>query len=163
MKKILTIIFCLTIISCKTSFPNDKKLSYTASVKIGDDWLSKKELLGIPDKAGDNFSSFFSQGMIVYISDDGIKVNGLVFTWFKDGLHFTGEVYGIKIGDTYLKLVKIWGEPAESSIAKEDYYEKMWQFKKFGIVVQFWIQPGDNTDIGGHYEKDTVKRIQING
>lgn len=161
MKKLIPFVLILCIISCKSAFPNEKKLSYTAPVKIGDNWSAKKELMGTPDKSGDNFSSYFSKGMVVYTSADGGKVSGLVFTWFKGGQHFTGEVYGIKLGDTYPKVVRLWGEPAESGKAKEDYYEKMWQFKKFGIAVEFWARAGEDEDLGGQFEADTVKRIQI--
>lgn len=161
MKKLLPILLCIAILSCKSSFPNEKKLSYTAPVKIGDDWTKKKATMGTPDKLGDNFASYFSKGMIVYNSADGKKVTGIVFTWFKGALHFVGEVYGIKMGDTYPKVVRLWGEPAESGTPHEDYYDKMWQFKKFGIAVEFWSHTGDDEDLGGHYETDTVKRIQI--
>jgi hypothetical protein len=37
----------------------------------------------------------------------------------------------------------------------------MWQFKNFGIAVEFWSVPGNDDNLGGHYEADTVKRIQI--
>lgn len=161
MKQTIFILSLLLLASCKSIYPNEKKLSYTAPVKIGDDWAAKKLTLGAPDIAGDNFASYFSQGMVVYSSADGSKVTGLVFTWFKGGSHFTGEVYGIKISDTYPKVVRLWGEPAESGNRNEDYYEKMWQFKKFGIAVEFWATPGDDTNLGGHYEAETVKRIQI--
>jgi len=155
------LVLALVIASCKSIYPNEKKLSYTAPVKIGDDWATKKQSLGTPDKSGDNFASYFPIGMVVYTSADGSKVTGLVFTWFKGGTHFTGEIYGVKIGDTYPKVVRIWGEPAETGKPTEDYYEKMWQFKNFGIAVEFWSVPGNDDNLGGHYEADTVKRIQI--
>ncbi len=161
MKKLIPLFICVVIASCKTGSPNLNKLSYTAPVKIGDDWEKKKAGLGTPDRSGDNFFSFFNQGMIVYTSADGKQVKGIVFTWFKGSLHFSGEVYGIKMGDTYPKVVRLWGEPAESGIPKEDYYEKMWQFKKFGIVLEFWSHTGNDPDLGGNFEGDTVKRIQI--
>lgn len=155
------LVLLLLIASCKSTFPNEKKLSYTAPVKIGDNWQEKKSGLGTPDKAGDNFSSYFSIGMVVYSTADGSKVTGLVFTWFKGGSHFTGEVYGIKVSDTYPKVVRLWGEPVEVGSRNEDYYEKTWKFKKFKIAVEFWATPGNDTNLGGHYEAETVKRIQI--
>lgn len=161
MRNWIIFILFIVVASCKSIYPNEKKLTYTAPVKIGDNWSVKKELLGSPDKSGDNFASYFSKGMIVYTNADGQKVSGLVFTWFKGGMHFEGEIYGIKIGDTYPKVVRLWGEPSESGTPKEDYYEKMWQFKKFGIAVEFWSHAGDDEDLGGNYEADTVKRIQI--
>jgi hypothetical protein len=162
MKNITSVlILALLFASCKSTFPNEKKLSYTAPVKIGDDWQAKKPTLGTPDKSGDNFSSYFTTGMVVYSNADGSKVTGLVFTWFKGGSHFTGEIYGIKVSDTYPKVVRLWGEPAETGARNEDYYEKTWKFKKFKIAVEFWALPGNDTNLGGHYEAETVKRIQI--
>lgn len=161
MRNLILLLFIVLIGACKSVYPNEKKLSYSAPVKIGDEWASKKNILGTPDKSGDNFASYFSKGMVVYTSADGQKVTGLVFTWFKGGLHFEGEIYGIKLGDTYPKVVRLWGEPAESGKAKEDYYEMMWQFRKFGVAVEFWSHAGDDVDLGGHFEADTVKRIQI--
>jgi hypothetical protein len=162
MKKIIPlIIFCLVIASCKSLFPNEKKLNYTAPVKMGDNWTALKPSLGKPDIAGDNFSSYFKLGMVVYSSADGATVTGLVFTWFKGGTHFTGEIYGIKIGDTYPKVTRLWGEPVSVGGRNDDYYEKTWKFKKFNIAVEFWATAGDDEALGGHYEAETVKRIQI--
>ena len=161
MKKWTPIFFLLVFAACKTTYPNEKKLTYTAPVKIGDAWAPKKALLGTPDKMGDNFSSYFSQGMIVYTNAEGVEVNGLVFTWFMGGAHFTGEIYGIRLGDTYPKASRLWGEPTESGAVTPDYYEKKWKFRKFMVSVQFWVQAGDDENLGGHYEADTVKRIQI--
>jgi hypothetical protein len=161
MKKIFPLIFCLVMIACKSSFPNEKKLSYTAPVKMYDNWAVIKPTLGKPDIGGDNFSSYFNLGMVVYSNADGTKVTGLVFTWFKGGSHFTGEIYGIKIGDTYPKVNRLWGEPVQTGTRNEDYYEKTWKFKNFSIAVEFWTTAGDDESLGGHYDAETVKRIQI--
>jgi hypothetical protein len=161
LKATTTILIILFAVSCKSTFPNERKLSYTAPVKVGDDWASKKESMGKPDRSGDNFASYFSTGMVVYSSADGAKVTGLVFTWFKGGMHFTGEVYGVKIGDTYPKVVRLWGEPAKAAAPTEDFYEKTWQFKKCTIAVEFWSRPGNDDELGGHFDIDTIKKIQI--
>jgi hypothetical protein len=160
-KKLFPFILVLLIASCKSAFPNEKKLSYTAEVKVGDDWKKKEASLGTADKKGNGFATYLKKGMVVYISGDGTKVTRLSFGWFRGGTHFTGEIYGIKIGDTYPKVVRLWGEPAESGTSTEDFYTKMWQFKTFGIVVDFWAAGGNDPEIGGTYEMDTVRNIQI--
>jgi len=161
MKQTKLFILLLLIVSCKSTFPNEKKLNYTAGVKVGDDWKKKEAELGAPDKKGTGYASYFSKGFVVFTDNEGTTVTKLSFGWFRGGLHFTGEVYGIKISDTYPKVVRLWGEPAESGIATEEMYSKMWQFKKFGVVVDFWTTGGNDPDLGGKYEADTINRIQI--
>jgi hypothetical protein len=161
MNRFFPIILLFLVVSCKSTYPNEKKLSYTAEVKVGDDWEKKKATLGAPDRKGADFASYFSKGMVVYTNQEGTLVTSLSFTWFRGGIHFTGEIYGIKIGDTYPKVVRLWGEPTETGPKDADAYQKMWQFKKFGIAVEFWAIGGNDPDIGGKYEVDTVKKILI--
>lgn len=160
-KQILPFILVLLLASCKSAFPNEKKLSYTAEVKVGDDWKKKEPILGAADKKGTGFATYVSKGMVVYTDQQGALVNKLSFGWFRGGKHFTGEIYGVKISDTYPKVVRLWGEPAESGMKNEDFYAKMWQFKKFIVTVEFWTTGGNDPDIGGVYETDTVRRIEI--
>jgi len=153
--------FILLLGACKSVYPNDKKLSYTAPVRVNDVWNDKKTGMGNPDKMGASFFSFYDKGMIVYLSDDKQKVNKIIFTWFMGGKHFTGDIYGVKMGDTYPKVTRLWGEPVETGNPTDEYYTKIWQFKNFGISVEFWLTGGNNVNFGGAYEAETVKRIEI--
>ncbi len=160
-KYFFPIVLLMLVASCKSAFPNEKKLSYTAEVKVGDDWKKVEPIMGTADKKGAGFATYVSKGVVVYTDQQGTIVNKLSFGWFRGGKHFTGEIYGVKISDTYPKVARLWGEPTESGTKNDDFYSKMWQFKKFGIVVEFWTTGGNDPDIGGQYETDTVRRIEI--
>jgi hypothetical protein len=161
MNRIFPIILLLMVVSCKSTYPNEKKLSYTAEVKVGDDWEKRKATMGPPDRKGEGFASYFSKGIVVYTNTEGTLVTSLSFTWFRGGIHFTGEIYGVKIGDTYPKVVRLWGEPMPGGEKSEDVYQKVWKFKKAEIAIEFWAIGGNDPDIGGKYEVDTVKKIQV--
>jgi len=164
--KILRITFstiCLLILchSCQTTFPNEKGLKYEPPVKVGDKWADKQPELGTPDKQGKNLAVYSSKGFIIYTTDDGSKIKSIAFSWFKGGKHFSGEIYSVKLSDTYPKVVRLWGAPFEDGTGTEDYYIKKWKFKKFIAEIEFWNGPHFDEDFGGVVEAETVKKIQL--
>lgn len=149
---------CLLILSGCSSL---SKLEYTLPVKVGRPWQPHQSEMGTPDKQGDNFYTYFTKGVIVYVDAKQEKVTALVCSWFQGGSHFTGKVYGIGLGDTYPKCVQLWGEPVEKKDVNYDYYRAEWKLENLNVEMEFWARDGFDEDLGGSYETDTAKRIKI--
>jgi len=154
---ILSVLSALILSGCSSA----EKLAYTLPVKVGKAWQPAKNAMGVPDRTGDNFYTYFDKGVIVYVDAAQQTVTALVCSWFEGGKHFTGKVYGIGLGDTYPKCVSLWGEPTEKKNVSYDYYQAKWMLKKLMIEVEFWAHDGTDQDLGGKFETDTAKRIKI--
>lgn len=162
MKKLLFYVLTLVFIcSCNTTKVNILKLKYDAPVSLNDDWVSKQPSLGIPDMSGTNTFSYFSKGIVVHINMETKKIYKIIFTWFKNSQHFSGKVYGISISDTYPKVKSLWGNENSKQEINDDYYHLTWNFAKLDCIVQIWKTSGTDNDLGGLYEAETVKRIEI--
>ncbi|MCX7743548.1 MAG: hypothetical protein N2167_03185 [Flavobacteriales bacterium] len=162
MKNLYLLLFILLIITaCRTRQTQLDVLEYTLPVKIDDDWKKASEKLGKPDRSGANFFTFYQYGIIIYTDAAHQKITSIIATWFERGIHFTGKIYGIGLGDTLPKCRRLWGQEQRKESKSEDYYLVVWKLEKRTLEVEFWSQGGNDVDLGGAYEADTVKRIKI--
>ncbi len=155
------LLISLLVISCRTRQAHLAALDYTLPVRVEDDWKKASEKLGKPDRSGANFFTFYQYGIVVYTDATQQKITAIVATWFERGIHFTGKIYGIGLGDTLPKCRRLWGQEQHIETPSEDYYRMVWKFGKRTLEVEFWLLGGFDTDLGGNYDADTVKRIQI--
>lgn len=162
MKNLFLMLFVLQLTTaCRTRQAQVDALEYTLPVRVEDDWKKASEKLGKPDRSGTNFFTFYQYGIVVYTDATQQKITAIVATWFERGIHFTGKMYGIGLGDTLPKCRRLWGQEQRKESATEDYYRMVWKLGKRTLEVEFWSQGGNDIDLGGVYEADTVKRIQI--
>jgi hypothetical protein len=147
--------------ACRTRQAPVDALEYSLPVRVEDDWKKASEKLGKPDRSGAHFFTFYQYGIVVYTDATQQKITAIVATWFERGIHFTGKMYGIGLGDTLPKCRRLWGQEQRKESATEDYYRMVWKLGKRTLEVEFWSQGGNDIDLGGVYEADTVKRIQI--
>lgn len=147
--------------ACRTRQAQVDVLEYTLPVKVEDDWKKASEKLGKPDRSGANFFTFYQYGIVVYTDVNQQKITAIVATWFERGIHFIGKIYGIGLGDTLPKCRRLWGHELSKESVSEDYYRMVWKLGKRTLNLEFWAQGGNDADLGGVYEADTVKRIQI--
>jgi len=159
--QLLIFIISLSILSCLTGKIGTQSLEYTLPVRVEDDWKKAFEKLGTPDRSGSNYFSFYRYGIIVYTDANQQKITSVIATWFEQGVHFTGKLYGIGLGDTLPKCRRLWGQEQSKEPKAEDYYRVVWKLGKRTLDLEFWSQGGNDADLGGVYEADTVKRIQI--
>lgn len=159
--QLLIFIISLSILSCLTGKIGTQSLEYTLPVRVEDDWKKALEKLGTPDRSGSNYFSFYRYGIIVYTDANQQKITSVIATWFEQGVHFTGKLYGIGLGDTLPKCRRLWGQEQSKEPKAEDYYRVVWKLGKRTLDLEFWSQGGNDADLGGVYEADTVKRIQI--
>lgn len=137
-----------------------QKAAYDLKIKIGQPQKKVKKIYGHPFTTSDSMDVYTDQGFIVKYTPKH-KIRELIFGYFVGGRFFSGELYGIGLGDTYPKCTRIWGEPVSEKAESEQYYQYVFRVKKYTLVVDFWNQPGSDPDFGGDYETDTVKRIRI--
>lgn len=162
MKDLLLFFFILlATIGCRSSKASIQSLEYTLPVRVEDDWKKAIKKLGTPDRSGDNFFSFYRYGIIVYTDASLQKVTSVIATRFENGQRFTGKLYGIGLGDTLPKCRRLWGKEQSKEFKTDNYYIMVWKLGKRTLELEFWLQDGNDADLGGIYEADTVKRIQI--
>ncbi len=159
--RLLIFIISLLTLSCRTGKTGTQSLEYTLPVRVEDNWNKALEKLGTPDRSGSNYFSFYRHGIIVYTDAGQQKITSIIATWFEHGVHFTGKLYGIGLGDTLPKCRRLWGKEQIKEAKTADYYRVVWKLGKRTLDLEFWAQGGNDADLGGIYEADTVKRIQI--
>lgn len=133
---------------------------YSAPVKLGQSWNKVRTTMGVPSYSNDTMDVYKHKGFIVYYNG-AKKVNEIAFSWFVGPVHFEGEVFGIRLKDTFPKCVRLWGSNYVKKPAEPEFYMVTWKYKGKTIEAEIWAQPGYDEDYDGEYEADTVKRIAV--
>jgi hypothetical protein len=160
-------VLLLLCFACKSLAPN---LNLNDNSSLNDDFsfcLPGKSLapalqkLGQPDLRPDPMLVFKQWGIILYTSPNKQTITGAVGSWFPGHGRFMGKWLGIGIGDTFPKLIKMWGKPLSRISAEHGFDEAIWIVSRYRLTIEIWNANDFEPDLGGNIMAETVKRIHI--
>ncbi len=137
-----------------------KRTSQGPEGLLGTSYADFKAGHGEPIKSLGNLHVYAPIGMLVYTDPKEQRIIGLVAGWFQGGTGFSGKLAGLALGDTWPFCLQKLGEPSYRRSGGPDYDEALWDFPGQRLRIEIWTQDGTDTDLGGSYLAETVKRIQ---
>ncbi len=157
MKKILFLLMSIFLFSCGSSLQTLRKQD-TLLLNISDSKEKVISLLGKPSMQNDTLFRYNKQGLLLYFKQQ--RLREIICTQLFDFEPFSGTFIGIKIGETYPKVIQTLGNKFKRVQTNTDIYALIWKSGKINIEVEFW----DNSEVNQrvHYELiDTSKRIRV--
>ena len=121
-----------------------KEIESDLPVQIGQSRTEVKQILGSPNRTGDDFDSFYDYGLVV---DYGSKneVASITASRLKSGVEFRGRILGVVIGDPVTKCVELWGNSDKWDETPFEHSIVVFTHEGYRIELEVWSK--DGTDL----------------
>jgi hypothetical protein len=107
-------------------------------VKLNDPFDQVIEVLGQPDATGWQVAQYYSEGIEIYFDQHFDFVEALTIYHLPSGTACEGTLFGIKLGDSFIKVKSLLGPPAYWGLVYEKSSMAVWEFVDTLLVIQVW-------------------------
>lgn len=128
-------------------------------IGLGQSRTAIRKTLGVPEKTGADFDSFYHYGLFVDY-DDSNSVIAISAGQALSVSRFQGRIFGLAINDPLSECIRLWGNPDAWYETPVEYWLIIYEFQDYEIELEVWSDSGIDSSFG-RYEQGMVKDIEI--